>query len=149
MLVFVFFLMIRRPPRSTRTDTLFPYTTRFRSRPAAVGGVEVDDVAQQDAALDERLAPRQQGADGQRALADAADHLLAAGLDSLGDGDLAPARPQFPRAHLAQLHAPRVVGAPAVVAVPVAGGGRRAFVSAIGSLSGRERRAVSLYMSVV
>src|SRR3546814_18378495 len=31
-LVFVFFfLMIRRPPRSTRTDTLFPYTTLFRS----------------------------------------------------------------------------------------------------------------------
>src|SRR3546814_6050991 len=35
----VFFLMIRRPPRSTRTDTLFPYTTLFRSlRPVfAVG----------------------------------------------------------------------------------------------------------------
>src|SRR3546814_3010307 len=30
--IFVFcFLMIRRPPRSTRTDTLFPYTTLFRS----------------------------------------------------------------------------------------------------------------------
>src|SRR3546814_2183505 len=28
-----FFLMIRRPPRSTRTDTLFPYTTLFRSPP--------------------------------------------------------------------------------------------------------------------
>src|SRR3546814_9254120 len=27
-----FFLMIRRPPRSTRTDTLFPYTTLFRSQ---------------------------------------------------------------------------------------------------------------------
>src|SRR3546814_2934522 len=27
--------MIRRPPRSTRTDTLFPYTTLFRSRGAA------------------------------------------------------------------------------------------------------------------
>src|SRR3546814_21105210 len=31
---FVLFLMIRRPPRSTRTDTLFPYTTLFRSRRA-------------------------------------------------------------------------------------------------------------------
>src|SRR3546814_17724700 len=30
-LVLFFFLMIRRPPRSTRTDTLFPYTTLFRS----------------------------------------------------------------------------------------------------------------------
>src|SRR3546814_16495263 len=34
MLLF-FFLMIRRPPRSTRTDTLFPYTTLFRSPVAA------------------------------------------------------------------------------------------------------------------
>src|SRR3546814_3379945 len=31
LLCSVFFLMIRRPPRSTRTDTLFPYTTLFRS----------------------------------------------------------------------------------------------------------------------
>src|SRR3546814_12638513 len=31
-----FFLMIRRPPRSTRTDTLFPYTTLFRSLHAAL-----------------------------------------------------------------------------------------------------------------
>src|SRR3546814_1289132 len=30
----LFFLMIRRPPRSTRTDTLFPYTTLFRSHHA-------------------------------------------------------------------------------------------------------------------
>src|SRR3546814_15351195 len=32
MFISFFFLMIRRPPRSTRTDTLFPYTTLFRSR---------------------------------------------------------------------------------------------------------------------
>src|SRR3546814_4636475 len=31
LVCFMFFLMIRRPPRSTRTDTLFPYTTLFRS----------------------------------------------------------------------------------------------------------------------
>src|SRR3546814_13712995 len=30
---FIFFLMRRRPPRSTRIDTLFPYTTLFRSPP--------------------------------------------------------------------------------------------------------------------
>src|SRR3546814_2536502 len=30
-----FFLMIRRPPSSTRTDTLFPYTTLFRSAAAS------------------------------------------------------------------------------------------------------------------
>src|SRR3546814_7938975 len=40
-----FFLMIRRPPRSTRTDTLFPYTTLFRSIRQAVRGKRdaVDD----------------------------------------------------------------------------------------------------------
>src|SRR3546814_1889928 len=31
-----FFLMIRRPPRSTRTDTLFPYTTLFRSHTGVI-----------------------------------------------------------------------------------------------------------------
>src|SRR3546814_5461283 len=36
LLLFVF-LMIRRPPRSTRTDTLFPYTTLFRSHDRGLG----------------------------------------------------------------------------------------------------------------
>src|SRR3546814_9631325 len=43
--IHVFFVMIRRPPRSTRTDTLFPYTSLFRSidrlagiQPAGVDG---------------------------------------------------------------------------------------------------------------
>src|SRR3546814_2371268 len=40
--------MIRRPPRSTRTDTLFPYTTLFRSVPhkagSGVGGLEGAEV---------------------------------------------------------------------------------------------------------
>src|SRR3546814_15492268 len=43
-LLIFFFLMIRRPPRSTRTDTLFPYTTLFRSE--GIDAVEaVDDIA--------------------------------------------------------------------------------------------------------
>src|SRR3546814_13794083 len=36
LLLCCFFLMIRRPPRSTRTDTLFPYTTLFRSGSGAM-----------------------------------------------------------------------------------------------------------------
>src|SRR3546814_1258262 len=37
--------MIRRPPRSTRTDTLFPYTTLFRShRPGSLAGEVIDDL---------------------------------------------------------------------------------------------------------
>src|SRR3546814_5087245 len=34
----ILFVMIPRPPRSTRTDTLFPYTTRFRSQGVPGGG---------------------------------------------------------------------------------------------------------------
>src|SRR3546814_4338386 len=37
----IFFLMNRRPPRSTSTDTLFPYTTLFRS--GGAGGIEPFD----------------------------------------------------------------------------------------------------------
>src|SRR3546814_12367665 len=36
---YFFFLMIRRPPRSTRTDTLFPYTTLFRSPFISAGSI--------------------------------------------------------------------------------------------------------------
>src|SRR3546814_17168930 len=50
----IFFLMIRRPPRSTRTDTLFPYTTLFRSIGGVVAALAV-------------LAPRHNMAGGQEA----------------------------------------------------------------------------------
>src|SRR3546814_9054175 len=39
LLFLFFFLMIRRPPRSTRTYTLFPYTTLFRSIPTKPGAL--------------------------------------------------------------------------------------------------------------
>src|SRR3546814_3998074 len=45
VIVFFFFLMIRLPPRSTRTDTRFPYTTLFRSRVGATGDDDVRDPA--------------------------------------------------------------------------------------------------------
>src|SRR3546814_12799462 len=48
-LLFVFFfLMFRRPPRSTRTDTLFPYTTLFRSLASGAGA---RDRAERDLAV--------------------------------------------------------------------------------------------------
>src|SRR3546814_1358614 len=47
----VFFLMIRRPPRSTRTDTLFPYTTLCRSWGATRNGSGQKKGPQREAAV--------------------------------------------------------------------------------------------------
>src|SRR3546814_12311204 len=67
--------MIRRPPRSTRTDTLFPYTTLFRSLAGGVGaalsidlrladgllrdlGLEVGELAEARIGIDRHRLPR-------------------------------------------------------------------------------------------
>src|SRR3546814_15751349 len=69
--------MIRRPPRSTRTDTLFPYTTLFRSRcthlrlrhhlllgrPHGDAGLPVHEGKALEHALPPRPRPRRQGAE--------------------------------------------------------------------------------------
>ena len=78
---------------------------------ARVGRFQVDDVAQEHFSFVELVAPDDDGLEGERAFAEARDHRLAAGLDALGDGDLALAGEQLHRAHLAQIHAHRVVGA--------------------------------------
>src|SRR3546814_2939855 len=52
-----FFLMIRRPPRSTLTDTLFPYTTLFRSGDVAVQRLDLLDHRGGDGAAAPRLQP--------------------------------------------------------------------------------------------
>jgi hypothetical protein len=57
------------------------------------------------------VAPDHDGFKGQRAFAQPANHRVAARLDAFGDGDLALARQQLDRAHLAQIHAHRVIGA--------------------------------------
>src|SRR3546814_18893803 len=56
LLLYFFFLMIRRPPRSTHTDTLFPYTTLFRSRHRAVDGAQRSGVDRRGTACGERRA---------------------------------------------------------------------------------------------
>ena len=78
---------------------------------AFVGGFEIDDVAEQNLAFVQLIAPDDDGLEGEGAFAQAGDHRLAAGLDALGDGDFALARQQLDRAHLAQVHADRIVGA--------------------------------------
>src|SRR5262249_28387522 len=77
-----------------------------------IGRFEVDDVTQEHLSLVKLVAPNDDGLESQWALAQAGDHRLAAGLDALGDGDLALTRKQLHRAHLAQIHANRIVGAP-------------------------------------
>src|SRR3546814_11914488 len=54
--MYVSFLMIRRPPRSKRTDTLFPYTTRFRSLAARAGRGATEGEPRRGRAAARRLA---------------------------------------------------------------------------------------------
>src|SRR3546814_10611643 len=63
--------MIRRPPRSTRTDTLFPYTTLFRSGALVDIEVEVDRIERDDPRQD-GLVRRDEIADGDEVAVDAA-----------------------------------------------------------------------------
>src|SRR3546814_12361472 len=66
IVVCFFFLMIRRPPISTRTDTLFPYTTLFRSRRRGVAARPPRRPAVQGRAGHSRARPRRPAAGDQR-----------------------------------------------------------------------------------
>src|SRR3546814_8774167 len=82
--LFIFLLMIRRPPRSTRTDTLFPYTTLFRSEVQLAdyyAGDWVDRLDELKTNIDERMVVANAGA---YALGRKTDELVIAGLDGLG-----------------------------------------------------------------
>src|SRR3546814_12812440 len=65
VIVRVFFLLIRRPPRATRTDTLFPYTTLFRSLAGRASKQRFGDKVAQEilAAADERFVAKQGAVD--------------------------------------------------------------------------------------
>src|SRR3546814_9284914 len=114
--------MIRRPPRSTRTDTLFPYTTLFRSERQSDRHREV----RLQAGLDGPPPPPRAGAADERTAGGARRRLQR---DPAGRGRLRPARlrdrrprpagkPQpLPRAHEPRLH--RCPPAPAPPAAPL------------------------------
>src|SRR3546814_3597745 len=74
--------MIRRPPRSTRTDTLFPYTTLFRSVIALFGEAEVPVVVVASARPPDRVSSV--GIDDFEAARAMTRHLLAMGHDRIG-----------------------------------------------------------------
>src|SRR3546814_9811773 len=75
--------MIRRPPRSTRTDTLFPYTTLFRSLPILVAHLVPDGVAQDAGIVDDRVDAAEFG---DRILDDARGILRIGDVAEVGDG---------------------------------------------------------------
>src|SRR3546814_4729812 len=85
MCMLYFCLMIRRPPRSTRTDTLFPYTTLFRS--VAQFDIVADDLAvvrlaEGDADVRERVERTlRRRADHAGDRVQRGDHLVALGLE--------------------------------------------------------------------
>src|SRR3546814_10614448 len=82
--------MIRRPPRSTRTDTLFPYTTLFRSRGGKRGGGFLIQPLDQDriVGMDDRAAARR--VDQRGIFLDRVEHLhlVAPPIGPGGDADV-------------------------------------------------------------
>src|SRR3546814_7081515 len=91
--------MIRRPPRSTRTDTLFPYTTLFRSILAQVDALVLVELVDQvvDDALVEVLAAEEGVAVGRQHL----ELLLAVDVGDLDDRHVEGAAAQVVHGDLA------------------------------------------------
>src|SRR3546814_9483201 len=97
-MLFIFCLMRRRPPRSTRTDTLFPYTTLVRSGPQAIAAFKRAVAEDPDFAL------------AWARLSTARSHVYVMGVDS-GGANLQAAEtaakralalaPRLPEAHMA------------------------------------------------
>src|SRR3546814_439053 len=126
-LILFFFLMIRRPPRSTRTDTLFPYTTLFRS---------VAVRRQSDALCDARVTSRRRRID--------ARHERGSGTFSLRNPHLNTSRGPFDGRRIIQCFAHQRVELPIAQVLPPAIGrpiGRRPRKGAIG----RERARLSWF----
>src|SRR3546814_19661585 len=106
--------MIRRPPRSTRTDTLFPYTTLFRSIEAVGRQLGIGGFAEPDAdiveplardAFGERIADLRHDVFGEHAPLGAdtvreADGVIALPRADIGDGHPRRDPGQIGRAHV-------------------------------------------------
>src|SRR3546814_14645765 len=88
-----FFLRIRRPPRSTRTDTLFPYTTLFRSiieaelgKPIDAVFAEFDDVPMASASVAQVHSARLR-VEGEQETLDVVVKVLRPGIDAIMSSD--------------------------------------------------------------
>src|SRR5262245_5578140 len=96
--------------RHGRCQTGGPDRRRHRlSLRPFVGRLQVDDVAQQNLCIHQLVAPNDDGLERQRTFTQTRYHRLAAGLDTLGDRDLALTREQLHRAHVARVHAHGIV----------------------------------------
>src|SRR3546814_5897795 len=81
--------MIRRPPRSTRTDTRFPYTTLFRSQQVLLQLLPREGVERAERLVEQEDArPAHQRAGDRRALRHAARKLAREGIDEGGEADI-------------------------------------------------------------
>src|SRR3546814_10214488 len=85
MWVLCFFLMIRRPPRSTRTDTLVPYTTLFRSLDLVRG-----QVGRQAVGVLETARPLRRGYPGVGKFPVSIGQLSGLGVDASGEAIVFP-----------------------------------------------------------
>src|SRR3546814_13460875 len=82
-----YFFMILRPPRSTRTDTLFPYTTLFRSRAAAAADRSAKSAVQARTVADEAAAVRTDLEAKQRRMQEQIAAALPVRMRSIAQGD--------------------------------------------------------------
>src|SRR3546814_14762133 len=95
--------MIRRPPRSTRTDTLFPYTTLFRSRKQCKDSRPKPDVNSVIAPhIDRATYPTRGRRTGRRRNNDLGAFGIAAALERKGFLSCDRARRPFPKAYVPQ-----------------------------------------------
>src|SRR3546814_13284189 len=115
--LFFFFLMIRRPPRSTRTDTLFPYTTLFRSLSGPVAPPNNSAETRHARAVDVELLARAIGVGGGDEPQHRRRHIVRRGDAAEGgfgvkmvDVVVAGARAGEAFAHVADSWAERLVG---------------------------------------
>src|SRR3546814_2260627 len=123
--LFIFFLSIRRPPRSTRTDTLFPYTTLFRSgEPAVAVALELDALAAR------QLREFGQGKDEQFAVVADSGDIIMGGRDRLDERECRALSRRHHRLALARFGDD--VGGPDREAAPVAGDDEQLFGRARG-----------------
>ncbi len=79
---------------------------RIRAR---IGGIQIDNVAEQNVSFIQLIAPDNDRLEAKRAFAETRNHGLTASFNTLGDGDFAFARQKLNRSHFTQIHADGII----------------------------------------